>query len=537
MWKLVIEDDEGKRTVVPLTRDDYTIGRKEGNTIRLTERNVSRDHAKLHKANGAGAPRDTAGANGGLPGYVLEDLTSYNGVYVNGMRVAQAQELVHGDLIQIGDYRIVLQDDQAVEEEPVPMDSEDLKATIPSASLPSPLRATNAAVLDKPNRLIMLAGPTPGEEYPLVDDRLTIGRAEEATISVNHNSVSRLHCEVHALGEGRFEIVDKGSSNGVRVNGADLRRGIIEAGDVIELGDVKFKFVGQGQLFRPGSSDSQQLAAISNRTAMVATGQGRSSVVPAILLGALVAIGLVAAWAYMGKKPVEAPTQPTASVSAPENADSATLAEAKRVCDSGDYEGAHQKIAQLPDPSPVRSSADFKFIEYSWATNILLHADTEGDAVAKRALLERVAGAASVDPGLRKTANDRLAAMDQPPAVASGARDAGKAPLAGSSSRTGATRTTQAQVSLPDPTVPLPPNPTRPVQRLPPSASLFETERNLALSSNPDDLQRARAMLEPRVFGHKGTASADEVRLLKSICKNQHDTVCVQHCADNENGN
>ena len=49
MWKLVIEDDETKRTSVPLTRDDYTIGRKEGNTIRLTERNVSREHAKIHK--------------------------------------------------------------------------------------------------------------------------------------------------------------------------------------------------------------------------------------------------------------------------------------------------------------------------------------------------------------------------------------------------------------------------------------------------------------------------------------------------------
>ena len=47
MWKLVIEDDEGKRTVVPLTRDEYSIGRKEGNTIRLTERNVSREHARL----------------------------------------------------------------------------------------------------------------------------------------------------------------------------------------------------------------------------------------------------------------------------------------------------------------------------------------------------------------------------------------------------------------------------------------------------------------------------------------------------------
>ena len=39
MFKLVIQDDEGKTTVVPLIRDEITIGRKEGNTIRLTERN------------------------------------------------------------------------------------------------------------------------------------------------------------------------------------------------------------------------------------------------------------------------------------------------------------------------------------------------------------------------------------------------------------------------------------------------------------------------------------------------------------------
>jgi ABC transport system ATP-binding/permease protein len=527
MWKLVIEDDEGKRTVVPLTRDEYSIGRKEGNTIRLTERNVSRDHAKLQKANGA-PPRE--GATHSLA-YVLEDLTSYNGVYVNGMRVAQAQELVHGDLIQIGDYRIVLQDDQAIEEEPVPMDSEDLKATIPSAGIPSALRNTNAAFLDKPNRLIMLAGPTPGEEYPLTDDRLTIGRAEDATISVNHNSVSRLHCEVHALGEGRFEIVDKGSSNGVRVNGADLRRGIIEAGDVIELGDVKFKFVGQGQLFRPGASDSQQLAAISNRATMVATGQGRSSIIPAVLLGTLVAIGGVGAYAYMMKKPAETTTQPPTTSSAPENADDATLAEAKRVCDSGDYEGAHQKVAQLPDPSPVRSTADFKFIEYSWATNILLHADTETDMPTKRALLERVAGAASVDPGLRKTATDRLAALDQAASLAvPAARDAGKV---AATAKTGPIHGTQPSVNTPDPTVPLPPSP-RPVQRPAPSGSMFDQERTLALSSNPSDVTKARNMLEPRVFGHKATG--DEVRLLKSICKNQHDTLCVQQCAQFDTG-
>src|SRR5579864_7457650 len=93
MWKLVIEDDEGKRTVVPLTRDAYSIGRKEGNTIRLTERNVSREHARLLKRNGA------AGATGAeKASFVLEDLSSYNGVFVNGFRVTHSQDLAHGDL-------------------------------------------------------------------------------------------------------------------------------------------------------------------------------------------------------------------------------------------------------------------------------------------------------------------------------------------------------------------------------------------------------------------------------------------------------
>src|SRR5579864_6768281 len=122
MWKLVIEDDEGKRTVVPLTRDQYSIGRKEGNTIRLTERNVSREHARLFKRNGA--------AEGDQPTFVLEDLTSYNGVFVNGFRVAQAQDLAHGDLVQIGDYRIVLQDEVLAEAQ---SSASDAKETVPSA--------------------------------------------------------------------------------------------------------------------------------------------------------------------------------------------------------------------------------------------------------------------------------------------------------------------------------------------------------------------------------------------------------------------
>ena len=61
MFKLVIEDDEGNKTVVPVIRDEITIGRKDGNTIRLTERNVSRDHARTGRRSSLRATRSTQG--------------------------------------------------------------------------------------------------------------------------------------------------------------------------------------------------------------------------------------------------------------------------------------------------------------------------------------------------------------------------------------------------------------------------------------------------------------------------------------------
>src|SRR5215831_14683597 len=98
MFKLVIQDDEGKTTIVPLIRDEITIGRKEGNTIRLTERNVSRKHAKLLKQNGS---------------VYIEDLGSYNGIRVNGNKVAGRISVSEGDRIQIGDYQLALKADRA----------------------------------------------------------------------------------------------------------------------------------------------------------------------------------------------------------------------------------------------------------------------------------------------------------------------------------------------------------------------------------------------------------------------------------------
>jgi len=98
VFKLTIEDDEGKTTVVPLARDEITIGRLEGNTIRLTERNVSRRHARLVRQNGA---------------LYIEDLASFTGVRVNGAKIATPTPLREGDEVQIGDYRLALRGERA----------------------------------------------------------------------------------------------------------------------------------------------------------------------------------------------------------------------------------------------------------------------------------------------------------------------------------------------------------------------------------------------------------------------------------------
>src|ERR1700730_2775383 len=107
MYKLIIEDDEGKTTVVPLIRDEISIGRKEGNTIRLTERNVSRHHARLYRQNGS---------------VYVEDLNSHNGTKINGERLQKRTAIGEADSIQIGDYRLSVKRDRSDNKGPPPAD-------------------------------------------------------------------------------------------------------------------------------------------------------------------------------------------------------------------------------------------------------------------------------------------------------------------------------------------------------------------------------------------------------------------------------
>jgi pSer/pThr/pTyr-binding forkhead associated (FHA) protein len=391
MWKLTIEDDQANRTVVHLVRENYSVGRAESNSIRLTERNVSRNHARLERSGN---------------GWALADNQSYNGCYVNGQRVADVQELEHGDLVQLGDYRLIVEDDSRITAQEQP------GATLP-ASRTTPSLGVSV------DRLVLLVGPGPGSEYALSGKPMLIGRGEECDISINHQSVSRVHAEIVPLGEGRYEIADKNSANGVRVNGVELPRSFIDARDVIELGDTVLKFIPAGDTYIPGTDESLQIAASAaarrreaeeSLPSFSSSSLGtKLSIAAGVLLVIAVIVGIM-----VSRKPANE------LISAPDDAaerSTRTLSDARQLLKSGNVRGAQQKAAELPPGSPMRNSAEFRAIQAAYADHLFELAEKATHPADKRALYDEIARNTSIDSPRRQRANDRLNALGTEEAV------------------------------------------------------------------------------------------------------------------------
>lgn len=88
---LVIESATPADAPIPITKDITVIGRGESCDVRVKDRHCSRNHAEIYAEGEA---------------FVLRDLGSMNGVFVNDTRVDEDVELRAGDLIRMGESRI-----------------------------------------------------------------------------------------------------------------------------------------------------------------------------------------------------------------------------------------------------------------------------------------------------------------------------------------------------------------------------------------------------------------------------------------------
>lgn len=72
-------------------------------------------------------------------------------------------------------------------------------------------------------------------------DRVIVGRDSRCDLMINHNSISREHCEIHIF-EGQYFITDLGSSNGTKIDGQKLvphQRTSISLGQQFKLGGLE----------------------------------------------------------------------------------------------------------------------------------------------------------------------------------------------------------------------------------------------------------------------------------------------------------
>lgn len=94
MFAIIISEKGGAERRESFDKNEINVGRVQGNDLMLPKGNVSKHHARLLFRDGR---------------FIVTDLKSTNGTYVNGRKIAQATIVREGDKIYIGDFVLRLE--------------------------------------------------------------------------------------------------------------------------------------------------------------------------------------------------------------------------------------------------------------------------------------------------------------------------------------------------------------------------------------------------------------------------------------------
>src|SRR3954463_15262684 len=89
MFAIIVHEKGGAERREIFDAAELSVGRVQGNDLMLPKGNVSKRHARLLFRDGR---------------FIVTDLKSTNGTYVNGRKIAQATIVREGDKIYIGDF-------------------------------------------------------------------------------------------------------------------------------------------------------------------------------------------------------------------------------------------------------------------------------------------------------------------------------------------------------------------------------------------------------------------------------------------------
>jgi pSer/pThr/pTyr-binding forkhead associated (FHA) protein len=118
------------------------------------------------------------------------------------------------------------------------------------------------------SKLIIAPASENAVTHELTGEVITIGRAPENAIYIEHPSVSSRHAQLHLVGE-TFHLQDLESTNGTRVNGETITSVALRVGDRIRFGKVDARFESDVPAAAPSQTQRMQLAEPEARPAEV----------------------------------------------------------------------------------------------------------------------------------------------------------------------------------------------------------------------------------------------------------------------------
>lgn len=93
-----------------------------------------------------------------------------------------------------------------------------------------------------PRFLIHHAGENTRVFEILGDRPISIGRAKSSNLVLDNPSVSRQHAVVRSTIDGQWQIIDRSSANGVKVNGRAVKEATLSANDEVLVGEYRLRF-------------------------------------------------------------------------------------------------------------------------------------------------------------------------------------------------------------------------------------------------------------------------------------------------------
>ncbi len=224
MPKMIVSIDGVVIKEVQLTKDRTTLGRRPYNDIVIDNLAISGEHAVFQMA----------GSD-----VFIEDLNSTNGTYVNG-KAAKKQQLVNGDTVEVGKYKIKFVNEVASDgfEKTMMVKSSPggLAAPTPPAAAPSGPGAmaprAPAVASTSQASIKVLSGAASGREVPLTKVVTTIGKPGVAVAAITKRQ--------HGFVVHHVEGAGNPSLNGAPIGTDPVS---LKNGDLIELAGTQMQFV------------------------------------------------------------------------------------------------------------------------------------------------------------------------------------------------------------------------------------------------------------------------------------------------------